>query len=202
LAQGRCHGDDGAVLVEAAMVLPLLATMILGAFEFGMGWRQNSYQSASIAAGVRQLATNGTARYADMYALQSFMAGMNQTRNLSINRVVIFEASSTGMPTNAACLTTAAVSTGTGITGACNIYSLTPLQNLTTANFGTTGTTCSSTAWDRYWCPLDQRKDAQGDPPDFVGMYVVSTYTPYTKLVPNSFTLTDKGFMQIEPKVN
>ena len=35
----RWSGDDGSVIVEAALVLPFLATFAMGTVEFGFGFR-------------------------------------------------------------------------------------------------------------------------------------------------------------------
>lgn len=198
---GRARGDRGAVLTEAALILPLLVVFLAGAFDFGMAWRQNAYHGAAIGGGLRQLATNGNGREADLFALQSYMAAMVNVRNTTPVKVVIYRSNSSGVPANASCLTTPASSSGAGVSGACNIYNLYQLNNLTTANFGAATDTSCSGKWDRYWCPLT-RKALQGDPPDFVGVYSEVTYTSFTKLWGSSFTLTDRAVMQIEPKVN
>jgi hypothetical protein len=197
----RFDGDDGAVLTEAALVLPILVVFLVGAFDFGMGWRQSGYHGSAVGGGLRQLATNGSNRQADLFALQSYMATMSGTKNTTPVKVVVFRSNSTGQPTSATCLTNATSATGAGIIGACNIYQLSQLQNLTTANFGTALDTVCTGKWDQYWCPVG-RNDLQGDPPDFIGIYSQVTYTSFTRMWGSSFTLTDRAVMQIEPKVS
>jgi hypothetical protein len=129
---------------------------------------------------------------------------MARSKHITINRVVVYKATSTGAPTNANCLTMIPPAGGTGVTGACNIYSATQLNNLDTnylTHFGTTDTACSSGAWDKYWCPLD-RKSNQGDPPDYVGVYANFTYESWTGIVPSTITMTERLVMRIEPKVS
>jgi hypothetical protein len=51
----RAHGDDGAVLVEFALVMPVLALILFGIIEFGINL--NDYQS--VRQGVREGARQG-----------------------------------------------------------------------------------------------------------------------------------------------
>jgi hypothetical protein len=97
---------------------------------------------------------------------------------------------------------------------ACNIYTrgmLTSAPNIT--NFGGSGTppptTCASTDWDRFWCPVaspgrvTDMKGNSGKGTDVIGMYVSYTYTTYTKLfVANTLTMTDNVLARVEPAVS
>ncbi len=199
----RLRGEEGAVLVEFALVAPLLVLLTLGVLDFGMAWRENNNLGAAVRAANRMAASLGDSRSTDYNSLQAYRSVMSRATGVTVDRVVVYKATgSDGSPSSGSCLTTAATATGTGVNGACNIYSATQLSNLGATyltNFGTTDTACAGTAWDRYWCPVTRNAD-QGDPPDYVGVYAVVTYKSWTKLLPTTVTLTDRSVMRIEPK--
>ncbi len=64
-------------------------------------------------------------------------------------------------------------------------------------------TNCSNAAWDRWWCPANDRNADQGDAGglDYLGVYTNITYTSYTRLLPSTITMTDRAVMRLEPKV-
>ncbi len=182
-------------------MLPLLAIMALGIFDFGIGWRQTRIMSSALGNAARQVASTQDGRHADMFALQSFMATMNDTQSTTVSKVVIYRANTSGDPFNAACLTTAPLSTVTGFNGNCNIYGPVQLANLTTAHFGNaTDGVCNAAHYDARWCPK-LRKVHQGDPPDFVGVYAQATFEPLSQAWGSTYTFTDHVVTQIEPKV-
>jgi len=200
-------GDEGALVAEFALVLPFLALIVLGIFEFGMSWRESANLAGALRGTARQITNLGDVRSADYFGLQSYQAAMAQARNVQTNRVVVYRATGPdGAPAAASCLTTAPPLTGTagyGSTGNCNIYTRAQIANLGASyltNFGTTDTACAATAWDRFWCPVSRNAD-QGDPPDWVGVYANVTYDSYTGLIPNTITITDRVVMRNEPRV-
>jgi hypothetical protein len=200
---GRGTGESGALVAEFALVLPLLVALVLGIFEFGMAWRESLNLASAVRSGARQVTNAGDVRPADYLALQGFQSTMERARNVEVGRVSIYRTTSAdGAPTNATCLTTVPPVGGTGVNGACNIYSRPQLESLGASyltNFGPANA-CGGSAWDRYWCPLNRNAD-QGDPPDYVGFFARVTYTSYTGLLPTTITLSDRAVMRIEPKV-
>lgn len=54
----RCRGDDGAVLVEFALVLPILFLLIFGIIEFGWAFFQNLDVRHGAREGARLAAVN------------------------------------------------------------------------------------------------------------------------------------------------
>jgi hypothetical protein len=201
----RCLGDEGSVFAEFALVSPLLILLLLGIVEYGMAWREKANISSALRAagrvGSSSTDINGN-RSADLFAVQAFGTMMVKAKRITVNRFVIFKPDSTGAPTDASCLTTVPSGTGTGVDGACNIFSWAQVQapgnNFTAPCNGSSGA-----AWDRFWCPTDRKinQDAPGGPPDYVGYYANTTYKAYTGLLPYTITLTDKFITRIDPKV-
>jgi len=200
----RGAGEAGSLVAELALVLPFLVLLVLGIFEFGMAWRESLNLASAVRSGARQVTNAGDTRPADYLALQGFQSTMARARNVSVDRVSIYKAvNADGDPSNPSCLTIVPTGSGTGVSGACNIYSWSQINGLGAnylTHFGPNDTSCTG-AWDSSWCPINRNAD-QGDPPDYVGFYARVTYTSYTNLLPSSITVTDRGVMRIEPKVS
>ncbi|MCX7619457.1 MAG: pilus assembly protein [Acidimicrobiales bacterium] len=204
-AEPRCLREDrGAVIPEFALVAPIIVVFMLIVFEFGFAYRQTIDLESAVRAAARQTTNLGDQRGADYLALQSFWSSMAKTKRVTIDRLVIYRTTAlNGDPTNSACLTTNATPSGQGLSGHCNIFGLTQLQTMVPANFDNlTGTTCSASSWDRFWCPTS-RKANQSDPPDYVGVYARVNYSPVTRLYwSSSVAFNDRAVMRIEPKVS
>jgi Flp pilus assembly protein TadG len=195
----RLRGDDGAVLVEFALVLPLLALLLLGVFEYGSAYRETLNMASAVRVASRQAANVGSGRSADYLALQSFNSVMGSAKNITVQKVVIYKTTSAnGDPLDPSCFTSATPSAGFQ----CNVYTGTQIANLGASyltNFGPTDTACTA-SWDVKWCPL-VRKDMQSDPPDYLGVYAVITYKGVTSIIPGTRTFTDRAVARIEPRV-
>ena len=67
----RLKREDGATLVEMAIVLPVLVLLIFGSMEFGLAFKERlTIASASASAG-RTGATMGTRAEADIRILEA-----------------------------------------------------------------------------------------------------------------------------------
>jgi Flp pilus assembly protein TadG len=195
----RVRGDEGAVLVEFALVLPLIVLLLQGVFEYGTAWRESLNLASAVRAASRQAANSGTQRPADYLALQSFSSVLGRSKNLTTQKVVIYRTtSSDGSPLDPTCFTAATPNAAFN----CNVYTgaqIAALGGSYLTNFGPTASSCNG-AWDANWCPL-VRKDLQSDPPDYVGVYAKVSYQPVTKLLPTTTVLTDRAVSRIEPRV-
>lgn len=65
-ATRRAEGDDGAVLVEFALIMPILAMFLFGIVSAGMAWNQNLALAQAGRLGGRYAATLSTAGYASL----------------------------------------------------------------------------------------------------------------------------------------
>jgi len=198
-ARQRFSDDGGAVIVEAALILPLLVMIMAGTFDFGVGFRNRITMQGAVRNAARSAAVLGPDVTADKFALSTLAAGLSGLNSSVLQRAVIFQTSNTGSISLNCSATLSPSPTGAGDISAgakCNVYGLTQMQSL--GSFVQAGAGCA-VGWDKYWCPSTRNNLLTG-PPDYLGVYLAVTYTPFTKMFKNSFTLTDKVVVRIEPQ--
>lgn len=206
----RFHDDDGAVVVEFALILPFLVLVILGLIEYGYLFRQESLFSGAVQSAARidshtlSGATAATKRPADQFALQAIMTQFTSLKNVSLTRVIIYKAAASDGAVPGTCLAITG-SSGGGVNGSCNVFNS---QQPLVAALATAGTapasgfmaTCTGSTGgdlDRYWCPTDRISDISSSP-DWVGVYVEARYTYLTKVFGPSRTITDRAVFRAE----
>jgi len=191
--------ERGAVALEFAIVLPLLATLAFGTVEMGSAWSDAQSVLGSTRGAARSLAQFGDQPMADRDALLTVDAALTGS-GTTVTAVIIYESddavNSGGAP--AACVT--AAEAGLAYTGAepCNVYNATDyataISTAGAANFG-----CSATDLDRNWCPTVRvRTQAAAT---FVGVQVLASRTSVTgsDLVPVPTQLSQFTVMRMEP---
>jgi hypothetical protein len=196
----RARSDQrGAIALEFAMVIPLLALLAFGTIEMGSAWRDSQTVLASTRTAARSLAQFGDATEADRDALLSVDAAL-ATSDLTVRAVVIYEsddAVNAGGPPDA-CRT--AADNGVVYTGPepCNVY---PALDYALA-IGAGGESrfgCTGADLDRNWCPSTRvRNQATAT---FIGVYVATGRTSVTgsNLVPVPTELDQYAVMRMEP---
>lgn len=196
----RCRSDDGAVLVEAAMVLPLLVLVMAATFDFGVGYRNRIVMQGATRTGARAAAVMGPDPAADSFALTTLAAGLaNGLTNTTMDRVVIFKTDANGTISNT-CLTKATSVSGAGDATAgaqCNIYQQSQVTAAVNGTFVPANSSCT-TGWDYYYCPKN-RSNNLATAPDTLGVFLQMTYVPLTKMFKTSYVLTDKTVVRVEP---
>ena len=130
--RGRSRGDGGAVLVEAAVVLPLLFMLVFGVLEIGSALKSYSGAANAVRAGGRMASVAGNDADADRAILERMARESSGISSGEIEYVVVWHASSTGEQPPAACrpavqsgpnLSSVGVSDGgVDAVGACNVY--------------------------------------------------------------------------------
>jgi Flp pilus assembly protein TadG len=194
----RLADDRGAVMVEAALVTPLLVFLLFGTLEFGLLFRSHLTLNNATQAGARAASIAGNQLDADYRILQNIKKESGAIQASSIERIVIYHAASTTDEPSAGC-TSGIASTGTGTpdwTGACNVYTYANFADAQTA-FG-----CGTTQIDRYWCPTSRKTSVSGpqSPPDFLGVWIQVKHNWVTGLFGNSITLNQRVIVKLEPK--
>ncbi len=184
--------DRGAVLIEFALITPVLVLIMLGIFEYGNAWRQITSIERATQQGGRTVSSQANGRYADYETLRAIDAAMSGTSGLDVVRVVIWNANSNDT-VPPACLATPQ-------SGLCNTYTGSVLTSSSTAPFPGGSSTAPSCAGgvDASWCPVGRNRT--GSSPDRIGVHITAEYTPVTGLLPGpKVTIERSAIYQIEP---
>ena len=153
--------EDGAAIVEFALVVVVLFTIIFGLIEGGLMVRaRNAVESAADDA-ARRGSIAGNDPLADWMILQQI-----RTRGVitaaTINFVVIYRADDGSQPPTEGCRL------GTAEADECNVYSRADFDLSSTA-FG-----CLTAALDDNWCPADRLSGSTSF--DYLGVWVDATH--------------------------
>ncbi|MDG1409976.1 MAG: pilus assembly protein [Acidimicrobiales bacterium] len=190
----RMRGDSGAVIVESAIITPLLMLFVFGIFEFGFAFRDYLAVANSARDGAREASVAADAADADYRMLRSIQRASVALPDGVIERIVIWEAAGPTDTVPTSC------KNGTPVTGICNVYDAADLS-VPEYQFGcqeiASGDLFNSP--DRFWCPID-RKVIAGSGLDFVGVYVQITHDYITGFFGDSVEFDDHIVLKVEPQ--
>ena len=201
----RLHGDGGSVMVELALVAPFLVLLVLGVFEFGNVYRNKTLLTGGLRSAGRTASQSGTISSADQLALTAFYATASKLKNATLQKVIIYKASSVSGPPPASCLSASTSGTAPfGVSGVCNVYTASQVSSaaagLVTFNFSTP-VNCSDTSdWDHNWCW--STRNLTPATADYLGVYAEYKYTGLTSVMPvRTITMSDYTVYRMEPNV-
>lgn len=178
----------GTVLVEAALILPLLIMLAMGTLEYGMAWRDRLSVQSSVRSAVRTGVSLGNDSQADYNILQNLKAGMG-SRFSNTTRIVVYKSTATDGAVPSACLSGS-------VSGVCNSY-VAADASLASTSFG-----CVAGAKDTSWCPTTRvtNIDASGGL-DCLGVYITYNHGLITgSFGSGSLTIKDGAVMRVEPQ--
>jgi len=185
--------EDGAALVELALILSFIMVLTFGVIEFGNAWSNKLKVETAARAGARVGSSLGSNRLADYNILQNVKAAIADVGVSSVNYVTVYKVTDANGAIPAGC----SGSSPSSQSGSCNVYTGTQLANLTQADF--TGTTsCGSTAPDRWWCPTT-RQDVQHLGTDYVGVWIKANTSSITGFFGRLIGMDSEAVMRIEP---
>ncbi len=180
--------ERGAVMIEVALVVPLLATLVLGVAELGFHVRGTQSVTAASQAGARVASSSGNSRLADYDALMAMAGPLAKFEVADIERIIIFAPLADGsLPTDCETHTVA---------GECNHYDGSSLSLSASAFTGTS--TCGVFEPDRFWCPLDRDNDQAGGT-DWIGVRIEVRHDSVAPFIPDR-TIVDTTVMRLEPR--
>jgi len=225
--KARRWGADerGAVLVEAAFVLPVLLLVVFGSLEYGLLFKDGLTGGNVVRAGGRVLSAQANATKADQAGIQAMLpAAAAFAGGLSnVSRVVVYIATCTNpddytTPTTTRCVgaspglrrpaiknvsemtgigsACASKSQLTGVDGRCNVYRQSDLTDVNANDPTLWG--CGSHP-DHYWCP-DKRIVSQGAGTDYIGVHIEYSHAWVTGLFGTKRNLTDDVVFRLEPQ--
>jgi Flp pilus assembly protein TadG len=181
--------ERGAVVVEAALVFPILIVLALGVGEYGIAWRDRLTVQTAVRSAARVASSLGNDPQTDYNALQNLQSGLGNISSASVTKIVIYKSTTANGQVPAACLTASQA-------GICNTYSGANLS-AASASFG-----CGAGDLDIPWCPTTRVVD-QGSTngPDYVGVYVSVSRTYISGLFgKNGYKITDWAVFRLEPQ--
>lgn len=195
----RSDGDErGAVIVELAMVVPILLTLVLGMFEIGMAWSASQTVVQASRSGARTVSQLGTFGAADQQAVLAVISTFGDDVD-AIQRIIIFDASG-GQDLPAGC------DVAGFPTGPCNVYRAAdfaaagdPLHF--DSNGPVAGSGCGGPAGaSSNWCPDGDRDHNQLSATE-VGVFVefeAERVSGFFGVDP--FNITRTTVMRVEPR--
>ncbi|MEM9468076.1 MAG: TadE/TadG family type IV pilus assembly protein [Actinomycetota bacterium] len=191
----RGHGDNGATLVESAVVTPVLLLFIFGIFEFGFAFRDYLAVANSTRDAAREASVAGNVLDADYRMMRAIERASAALPDGAIEEIVIWEASGPTDTVPSGCQGALA-----GTAGLCNVYRDSALS-LPESSFG-----CQEVALgdpldspDRFWCPGD-REVSVGAGLDYVGVYIRITHEYITGLFGDEVVFEDQMILKVEPQ--
>ncbi len=184
----RRRREGGVALIEAAIVLPLVVVIFLSTVEFGFAWRDVNRIERGLQSAGRTGSSIGAGPFADFETIRAVDSALEGMAGATIERVVVFEASSANGLVPPTCATMAVAPTslsaqGSSAAGArCNVYSPAQVDRESPSGFPRTSTGgCSGGSWDQFFCPAS-RTDT-GPNLTYLGVYIKATYEPFTSVI-------------------
>lgn len=204
----RCRGDEGALLIEFAIILPVLFLLVSAIVDFGLAWRRSNEVAATLRITSRVEARLGADGSADFESLTTLASSATEFGHANVLRIIVYRSTTTDGAVPSACLAVAPTASGNGIntsTVKCNVYSRDQLTSMLASDFTTTGaTSCSGTSWDRWYCPAtrESRQSAAAGA-DYVGVWMEVDYRYVVgALTGTGITIKDTSVVRLEPPLS
>ena len=190
----------GAVLVETAMVVPILIFLCFGIFEVGVAWRSSNELTRSVGSAIVDSGRQTDGRYSDLFAMERITASLAGSETL--DWVIVYKTDDTRSEPSVDCLADAAAVAGTNQvrsrTDECVVYGGVFAENATTADFPSP--TCAGDVDDDF-CPTD-RDSVLTNGTDRLGLAVQVQHDWLTGFLPGGVTLADHAVIPIITGIN
>ncbi|MEX1006705.1 MAG: TadE/TadG family type IV pilus assembly protein [Acidimicrobiia bacterium] len=180
--RGRRSDERGAVLVETAILIPIIVLITFGLIEFS-----SVYQSSSVGAGAARSAARTASAEARLstYATDASVAAATALKTIAPDEPIemwVYKANDNGYPG------ANGNTSFSSCTTSCIQYSWVPgTKSFDTANPGGSG-----------W-PASSQNACETANWDSVGVYVKLSHKYITKLFGATITLTDHAVFRLEP---
>ncbi len=179
----------GAVIVETALVAPLLIALLVGIGEFGLAWHADNTVATVLRSTVIDHARHSSDRFSDLDLIQRVRDDVDDPG--SISWVMIYRSSAGSTKPPSACATAAnALSSGTGgVTGRCVIFSGDFIATATRDDFD--DPVCDDDP-DMTFCPITRAADFATT--DRLGVAIRYRYRWLTGMIPGGgITIQDQA---------
>jgi Flp pilus assembly protein TadG len=175
------HRQRGAVIIEAAIVFPLLITLVMGILEFGMVFSDKMTVTSSTRAGARSAVAYSRQAGYDAQAIDAVTSALTSRTTGTPLELWIYKVDTTndkGAPIG--------FSDFSNCSSSCQKYT----WNTTTSKWDNSG--------GGNW--LYGSQNACTMPLDQLGVWVKVKHDLFTGLFGDSMTLTDHTVMRLEPQ--
>jgi Flp pilus assembly protein TadG len=181
----RDRDERGAVLVEAAIVIPILMMITLGIVEYGGAYRENAAVAGAARSGARVASSLPKTEFgcstpcAQDSALTVAAAVSSALQSLGANapqQLWIYKVGAGNAPPFASC------------------------TNCVGYNWNSTSKSFTGAPLGTGWTAAKQNACASG-PPDQIGVYIKVKHTAVTKMFGGDRDLTGTTIMRLEPYV-
>ena len=191
LRNRRRNGERGAVLVEAAIISPILLVVVFGIFEFSLLFRTHLTVANMARDGARAASAYGRDLDADKRIIETMLASGAAIDENEIEYIVIYRAENPTDGPQASC------ANGNANSGrwACNVYRPSDWQNTLLWDSGTFG--CNTPHLDKHYCPTS--RDTEIDALGFIGVYIKTRHSSATGLFGTTNVITDQVVLRFEP---
>lgn len=204
-AQGSRRGREerGATLIELALVLPVLALLAFAVAEVGLAWTAENRVQGAVSTVARTGASSGQIPSSDALMILSLRAALPAEDLQGLDRLVIYRANDAqGAPPAGCIFPVGDPSLAPAGSATCNTYTGDFVRSVTSADdarlSGGTGTVCSSSKRDRYYCPTT-RKDTLSGPPDWIGVWVRVVHPNPLPFFFDDFTMEKRAVFRVQP---
>jgi Flp pilus assembly protein TadG len=208
MSRDRADQEEGALLIEFALVVPVLLLLISAIVDLGLGWRRSNEVAATLRSTARVEARLGAVGTVDYEALTTLGSSANEFGHANIQRIIVYQSKTSDGAVPAECTALTASASGTGVntsTVKCNVYSRSQLDSLSAASFtAAAATSCTSTSWDRWYCPVirESKQNAVAGA-DYVGVWMEVDYRFVVgALTGTGITIKDKAVVRLEPPLS
>ena len=138
----------GAVMVEFALIIPVIMTLLFGLIEFGFAFRDGLTVASAARAGARVGANLGDIPETDYNIVISIQAALAELPSgTRLIKVVVYKPTDGAGGIDPSCMTGAAMTAG-GVNNLCNVYDPLDISGATPGWFG-----CVGADRDKKWCP-------------------------------------------------
>jgi hypothetical protein len=211
----RAAGDGGAVLVETAMVMPIVMLLLMAVFEYGVFYRDMLGASDAVENGAKYgaiqgpdldvlLAADGSQLgtvSADFTALLNTRAGLAGVSPDMIDRIVVFKGGPPTSGTPMAQVPSVCKTSNVSVANTCNVY-LQPQAFYEIEQGNLTYFTCPAVPAGQPPCGWNPQSRSDGptlNTIDYLGVYLKLRRKPLTGMIPVGQTIEVAAVKRLEP---
>lgn len=187
----RRRPERGAVVIELAMVLPMLLLLALAVADLGFAFRAQLRLADAVRSGARAGALAANGADADRRTLLAIGTALDGAPDLQVDVVVVYRSTDGADVPPPACLSPSAIRLGGNAVAHCEVYTAADVAAATAD--AADGQLAAPPCAGRHanWCPATRDTAQAGGTVDRIGVYVRVVYDGGTRLLLRVGTLDD-----------